>query len=257
MPAPTGMTSARFAVWAGGSVARLRIRFSDWTAVESEAVEFGTVPDAISLAARDYAAGLSLYAKGMAAIEHRDAKSASQLSEALDAMLWRLQASKPKEGEEDKDKEKDKSQDAKDKEEDPTQILQLLGTVSLDLRANIKSTQGDDEEALKLFQKALANEKDLGYSEPPQFYRPEQESLGDAYLNAHQWEKARDAFAEALKQRPKSGHALYGIARSYAIAADEPKAAQAYKDFLASWEHGDQDLPQIKQAKSWLAGHAQ
>jgi tetratricopeptide (TPR) repeat protein len=257
MPAPTGMTSARFAVWAGGSVARLRIRFSDWKAVESEAVEFGTPTEAISPAARDYAAGLSLYAKGMAAIEHGDVKSASQLSEALDSMLWRLEASKSKEAEEDKDKEKDKSQEAKDKEEDPTQVLQLLGTMSLDLRANIKSFQGDDEEALKLFQKALANEKDLGYSEPPQFYRPEQESLGDAYLNAHQWEKARDAFAEALKQRPKSGHALCGIARSYAMAGDEPKAIQAYKDFLASWEHADLDLPQIKHAKSWLAGHAQ
>src|SRR5208282_4128778 len=95
MPAPTGMNSARFAVWAGGSVARLRIRFGDWKAVESETIEFGRSADKASPAAMDYAEGLSLYAQGMAAVERGEAKPASTRSEALDAMLWRLQASKP------------------------------------------------------------------------------------------------------------------------------------------------------------------
>jgi tetratricopeptide (TPR) repeat protein len=255
MPAPSGMTSSHFAIWAGGSVARVRIRFSDWKAEESEGIEFGTNTDAASPAAKDYAEGLSLYAKGMAAVEHGEAKPALKQSEALDAMLWRLEATKSKEKDEDEDKDKTKSQEPQ--EDDPTAVLNLLGTMSLDLRANIKSLQGEDEEALKLFQKAIEKEKNLGYSEPPQFYRPEQESLGYAYLRAHQWDKAREAFELALKQRPKSGHGLYGIARSYAMAGDAPNAAKAYQDFLKSWQYADSDLPQIKQAKSWLAGHAQ
>lgn len=255
MPAPTGMTSSRFAIWAGASVARLRIRFSDWKAEESENIEFGTSADTASAAARDYADGLSIYTRGMAAVEHKDAKAASKQSEALDAMLWRLEASKAKEKDEDADKDQKPKNESK--EDDPTGVLNLLGTLSLDLRANIQSLQGEDEEAQKLFDKALVQEKNLGYSEPPQFYRPEQESLGDALLRAHQWDKARPAFEQALKQRPKSGHALYGIARSYALAGDAPNATKAYQDFLASWEHADADLPQIKQAKSWLAGHTQ
>ena len=255
MPAPTGMTSARFAIWAGGSVARLRIRFSDWKAGETETIEFGTDASAASPAAKDYAEGLRLYAKGMAAIERGDPKGAFEKSETLDAMLWRLEASKPKEKDLDEDEDEEKSQEADD--DGLTSVLNLLGTLSLDLRANIKSVQGGDAEALQLFQKALEYEQDLGYSEPPQFFRPEQESLGDAYLGTHQCDKARDAFEQALKQRPKSGHALYGIARSYALAGDAPKAAQAYQDFLASWQHADPDLPQIKQAKSWLASHKQ
>ncbi len=252
MTAPTGMTSARFAIWAGGSVARVRIRFGDWKAVESEAIEFGTAADKASPAAKGYAEGLSIYAKGMAAVEHGDAKQAAKQSGALDAMLWRLEASKSKE----KEKDEDKSKNQEPEEDDPTAVLNILGTMSLDLRANIKSLQGEDAEALQLFQKAVENEKDLGYSEPPQFFRPEQESLGYAYLKTHQWEKARDAFALALQQRPKSGHALYGTARAYAMADDAPKAIKAYQDFLASWDHADPDLPQIKQAKSWLAAHA-
>jgi tetratricopeptide (TPR) repeat protein len=209
MPAPAGMTSARFAVWAGGSVARLRIRFGDWKAVESEAIEFGTDPKEASPAAKDYAEGLSLYAQGMAAVEKGEAKPAAKQSEALDAMLWRLEASKSKEKGEDKDKDK-----TPEEEDDPGEVLDILCAMSLDLRANVKSLEGEDDEALELFEKALENEKDLGYSEPPQFFRPEQESVGEAYLKNHQWGKARDAFELALKQRPKSGHALYGIARS-------------------------------------------
>jgi tetratricopeptide (TPR) repeat protein len=253
MPAPTGMSSARFAVWAGGSVARLRIRFGDWKAGESETVEFGTEASTASPAAKDYAEGLRLYAKGMAATEAGDATGAFEQSKTLDAMLWRLEASKPKEKDPDADEDEEKSQEADD--DGLTAVLNLLGTLSLDLRANIKSVQGGDAEALQLFQKALENEKDLGYSEPPQFFRPEQESIGDAYLATHQWDKAREAFEQALKQRPKSGYALYGIARSYALGGDVPKAAQAYQNFLASWENADADLPQIKQAKSWLASN--
>jgi tetratricopeptide (TPR) repeat protein len=247
------MTSARFAVWAGGSVTRLRIRFADWKTVASEAIEFGTDANSASPAARDYADGLSVYAQGMASVERGELKPAEAQSEALDAMLWRLEASKPKPR--DEDENKDKNQEPK--EDNPSEILNILGTMSLDLRANIKSLQGEDQEAVKLFGKALENENALGYSEPPHFYRPEQESLGYAYLRAHQWEKARDAFEQALKQRPKSGHALYGVAQSYALAGDAQKAAQAYQDFLASWKNADPDLPQIKQAKTWLAAHIQ
>ena len=253
MPAPTGMTPSRFAIWAGGSVARLRIRFSDWNAVQGETIEFGTSTEKVTPAAADYGRGLSLYAQGMAAVEKGDAREAAVQSESLDAMLWRLQASKTKSKDED-DKEKSKNQEPE--EDDPSRVLDLLGTMSLDLRANIQSLEGKDEEALKLFQKAIENEKDLGYSEPPQFYRPEQESLGYAYLRARQWDKAREAFGQALKQRPKSGHALFGIAQSYALAGDTPRAAPAYQEFLASWKNADPDLLQTRQAKEWLATHA-
>jgi len=252
MPAPKGMTPSRFAIWAGGSVARLRIRFSDWTAVQSETIEFGMSADTASPAAKDYSKGLSLYAKGMAAVERGEAKPAADQSEALDAMLWRLEASKPKEKEEDKKKEESEES----KEDDPTDVLNILGAMSLDLRANINSIQ-DGEGAEGLFQKAVEKENDLGYSEPPQMYRPEKESLGYAYLRRRQWDKAREAFEQALKQRPKSGHALYGIAQSYALAGDSPKAAEAYREFLSVWGNADPDLPQIQPAKSWLTGHAQ
>ena len=47
------------------------------------------------------------------------------------------------------------------------------------------------------------------------------------------------------------------MAQTYALAGDTQKAARAYKDFLASWQNAEPDLPQLKQAKTWLAAHAQ
>jgi tetratricopeptide (TPR) repeat protein len=109
-------------------------------------------------------------------------------------------------------------------EDDPSQVLDLVGTMSLDLRGNLKVAQGDTAGGIKLLQQAAEKEKNLGYSEPPRYYRPEEESIGYAYLKSKQWDKAREALQATLRQRPKSGYALYGIAQSYALAGDAPAA---------------------------------
>lgn len=247
---PTGMTAASFVVWAGASVARVHIRFGDWQAVPRDPIAFGRSAESVSLPAQSYADGLNTYARGMAAIEQGDLAEASHQSDLLDASLWRLEASKPAK----KPDEMDMGA-MEPTEDDPTQVLGLLGTMSLDLRGNVKIAQGDADAGLKLIQQAAEKEKNLGYSEPPRYFRPEEESLGYAYLKLKQWDKARDAFAEALHERPKSGHALFGVAQSYALSGDAAHATKAYRDFLAAWPHADPDLPQMKQANAWLASH--
>ena len=72
----------------------------------------------------------------------------------------------------------------------------------------------------------------MGYNEPPQYGRPELEALGYAYIRAHKYEEARDAFRRELKIRPNSGHDLYGIAQSYEAAGQRDEAARAYREFL-------------------------
>ena len=187
-----------------------------------------------------------MYAKGMAALAARDLSQASQQAEVLDAQLWRLEASQP---------EKTDHPSMTGPNENLPQILNLLGTMSLDLRGNLESARGNMTEAIHLLEQAAEKERKLGYSEPPRYFRPEQESLGYAYLKAKQWDKAREAFQAALRERPRSGHALYGIAQSYVLAGDVRAATSAYREFLAAWPHADADLPQVKQAEAWLAAH--
>jgi tetratricopeptide (TPR) repeat protein len=249
MPMPLQMNSANFVTWAGGSVARVHVRFGDWQGVLQDPISFGTDAASASAAAKAYADGLNTYAKGMSALELGDFAEASKQDDALNASLRKLEAMKKKK------KKKKKGDTGGDMADNPTQILDLLATMSLDLRGNLKTAQGDTAGGIKLLQQAAEKEKSLGYSEPPRYYRPEQESLGYAYLKSQQWPQARDAFQEVLRERPKSGYALYGIAQSYALSGDAPAATAAYKDFLASWPRADSDLLQVKQANSWLASH--
>jgi tetratricopeptide (TPR) repeat protein len=246
IPMPMPMTSGRFVVWAGASVARVHIVFSDWEAVPEATVEFGIDPASASAPAKEYSDGLNTYAKCMAAIEAKDLPEASKQAEALEAQLWRLQAAEPQKKEGDSNPAPN---------ENFSEVLKILGTMSLDLRGNLEVARGNATEGISLIQQAADKEKTLGYSEPPRYFRPEQESLGYAYLRLKQWDKARDAFNAALRQRPKSGHALYGIAQSYALSGDVANATIAYQAFLAAWPHADSDLPQVKQAHAWLAQH--
>jgi tetratricopeptide (TPR) repeat protein len=246
---PAAMTSGRFVAWAGASVARVHIRFGDWKVVPQDPISFGVDPASASVAAKAYSDGLNTYAEGMAALERGDLADGSKQADALDASLWRLEATQPKKMESDLA--------VAGSDDDPSEILNLLGTMSLDLRGNLKAAQQDVPGGIKLLEQAAEKETNLGYSEPPRYFRPEQESIGYAYLKSGQWDKAREAFGDALKARPKSGHALYGIAQSYAMAGDALRATAVYRDFLAAWPHADRDLPQVKQANAWLAAHPQ
>jgi tetratricopeptide (TPR) repeat protein len=246
IPTPIQMTSGSFVVWAGASVARVHVLFGDWRVVPEDPIGFGMDPASASEAAKGYSNGLNTYAKGMAAIEAGDLAEAANQAEALDAQLWRLQAAEPPKAE---------TESTPVPNENFAQILKILATMSLDLRGNLESARGNLTKAVDLLDEAVQNEKKLGYSEPPRYFRPEQESLGYVYLKSKQWAKAREAFKQALEERPKSGHALYGIAQSYELAGETEHAVSAYRDFLAAWPHADADLPQVEHAKAWLAAH--
>ena len=131
-------------------------------------------------------------------------------------------------------------------------MLNLLTSYSLDLRGNLLCAQGQFEEGIKLLEQSAANERTkISYSEPPTYGRPEQESIGYACLRAGRFEKARQAFQEELRQRQKSGHALYGVALCYEKSGDQQAAQKAYADFRASWAHADADLPAMQHARGW------
>jgi tetratricopeptide (TPR) repeat protein len=129
----------------------------------------------------------------------------------------------------------------------------LLEVSSVELQGELGCAQGDPAGGFALLKEAMKKEQALGYTEPPYYARPVAESLGDAYLRAHAWELAREAYQQELRVRPKSGFALFGIARSYELQGREREATQAYEHFLAAWQRADQDLPQVRMAKEWIA----
>ena len=131
-------------------------------------------------------------------------------------------------------------------------LLRTLSIMSLELRGSISAARGKTDEAAALFRNAAAEEKALGYREPPNYIRPVGEAEGAAMLGARQWSAAKAAFERALAERPHSGFALYGIALSDENSGDRQAAGKAYREFLAAWRDADATLPQIAHARGYL-----
>jgi tetratricopeptide (TPR) repeat protein len=132
-------------------------------------------------------------------------------------------------------------------------LLGSLNVMSLELRGSLAAARGKIDDARNLFAQAAGKEKDLGYREPPGYIRPVGETEGAAMLAARQWADARAAFGRALAERPHSGFALYGIAVANEKAGDREAAAKSYEDFLTAWNVADSALPQLAQARAFLA----
>ena len=125
--------------------------------------------------------------------------------------------------------------------------------MSVELRAWSQALSGKFEDAAASFDDATAQQKALGYREPPAYIRPAKESEGDAFLQLNECSRAQNAYRAALTQRPNSGFPLYGVALSAEKANDTEGARQAYAEFLHAWRHADSNLPQVVHAKEFLA----
>lgn len=228
--------SSAFILRSGGALMRLHIRFGNWQAVIAHPLDFGVGDAEVNLFAKAYRDGLLLYAQGMSQLEKGDVEAAGREAERFESLLWQLIGveSKPPAG------------------GPSAEVLKVLTVAALELRGNLLSARGRHEEAFKTLKLASDKEREIAYFEPPFYSRPSLESLGYAYLRAGRWQSARDAFTEALGERPRSGHLLYGIARSYALEKGRDEdAARAYETFAQSWAEADADLPQLSEARAF------
>lgn len=219
---------------------RLAIRFAKWDEVIEHPMHFDVPEAELSLATRSYRDGLVEYARGMKAAGAGQLDEAERHSGLLDATLWRVS----------QEDLKDDAKSARDR------VVKILGTASLELRGNIAGRKGGLENARTLLEQADQQERELGYSEPPQYSRPALEVLGEACIRAGKFDDARNIYKKVLDQRPRSGWALYGIAAAWDQQGNRAEAVKAYHEFLDAWSHADQDLPQVKAARAYLSSTA-
>lgn len=234
---PDNSGAANFYVLQIGSTdTRLAIRFADWDSAIRHPLQFGVPDSKVSVWARNYRDGLLVYAKGMKAAESGQLDEAEHQAGVLDALLWRL-------SKEDFDNDNEKWRD---------RVLKLLGTASLELRGDTEMGRGNLDQGRKLFERASKEEKEIGYSEPPQYSRPPMEVLGGALIRTGRYEEAREAYKKDLEERPHSGFALYGIATAWEKQGKHAEAVKAYREFLNAWSHADSELSQIKTAQAYV-----
>ena len=225
-----------FVLQIGSTETRLAIRFANWDSAISHPLQFGVPDSRVNVWARNYRDGLLAYARGMKAAESGQMDEAEHQARVLDALLWRL-------SKEDVDEDNKNGRD---------RVLKILGTASLELRGDTEMGRGNLDQGRKLLELASKEEKELGYSEPPQYSRPPLEVLGGALIRAGEYEEARKAYEKDLDERPHSGLALYGIATAWEKQGKHTEAVKAYREFLDAWQHADAELSQIKTAQAYI-----
>lgn len=220
-----------YVIQIGGTRPRLAIRFGKWQEAIDHPIDFGIPEIQLPAAARALRDGMVTYAKAMQSLEREDVDGGARESDQLDALLWRF------------------TRDRDQTDRTAQRVGEILGVASKELAGNVASYHGDYERAEGMLKDAVEAEKKLGYSEPPLYSRPSLESLGYAEIRAGRWEAARNAFKQVLVLRPKSGFGYYGIALAYDKEGNRIAAAKAYQDFLAAWQHADEDLPMVRAAR--------
>lgn len=188
------------------------------------------------------------YTRGMEALDKGDVTTAASMSDALDAAVKQAPAA---DADAMQGMAASMSRDAMAKP-----VHGYLDVAAMDLRASVLLAQGRGVESHQMFEKAVTAERELGYREPPFYIRPVEETRGDALLRAHQYEEAKQAYEAALKLRPDSGFALYGVAQADAGAKHRSEATADYARLLRAWANADADLPQLKAARAWMEGES-
>lgn len=230
------------------------LRTANWDAVLTMLANahIGEAPNTEHL--RFLSLELTEYATGMKALNAADLATAQSASDRMDAALWRMQlavnaaaAAKKETSEADKQKQKPPAMPIMP-DADAAPLLKSLAIASQELRAGILAGQGKLDEAKKLYAQAIDDERRLGYHEPPFYIRPVGENEAEALIRAKDYAGAKAAYEVALKERPNSGFALYGLAYVAELSGDRATVRTAYTSFLKAWSAADPNLPELEHA---------
>jgi tetratricopeptide (TPR) repeat protein len=110
------------------------------------------------------------------------------------------------------------------------------------LMGEIAMRSGKPDAAIPHFQEAL-NIEDKGlYFEPPKWYYPVRQSLGEALLKAGRNAEAEQVYREDLKRFPENGWSLYGLGAALRAQGKRAEAAAVEKRFARAWSDADVKL---------------
>lgn len=219
------------------------LRAADWKA--ATAMLEKSSPDAALVNLIGLKTSLLDYTRGMQALQDGDAVTAEKLSKDLDERMKTKPAEKPM-------AMPGMAMGPIDANAGP--IHNVMDVAAMELRASLLMAQGKATDADALFVKAAEAEVALGYREPPALVRPVQETRADALMHAGKYAEAKQAYEQALKDRPNSGYPLFGIAQADA-AANSAAATADYEALTKAWAKADQELPQLVVARKWLSAH--
>ncbi|MBD2259532.1 tetratricopeptide repeat protein [Pseudanabaena sp. FACHB-2040] len=120
---------------------------------------------------------------------------------------------------------------------------QALSIAEAVLAGEIAAAQGNYDRAVTYLQSAVAQEDELTYTEPPDWYAPTRNLLGQVLLAAGRYADAESAFQADLENYPQNGWSLQGLAQSLRAQNKLSEADSVQAQFEAAWQYADITLP--------------
>jgi len=120
---------------------------------------------------------------------------------------------------------------------------QLLGIAERVLRGRIATEAGQWAIAERNLTAAIASQDALRYTEPPPWYFPVREALGDMLLRAGRPAEAEAVFRKQLAKTPRNGWSLRGLAAALDAQGKTAELADVERDRADAWQLADVALP--------------
>jgi tetratricopeptide (TPR) repeat protein len=119
------------------------------------------------------------------------------------------------------------------------QIYHIAGDI---LSARIAAAKHDRTAAIALLRDAVANQDQLLYNEPSDWYYPVRESLGGMLLQAGDARAAEQVFRDDLERNPRNPRSLFGLAEALTRENREYDASWVKQQFETAWKGADVTL---------------
>lgn len=107
------------------------------------------------------------------------------------------------------------------------------------LSGALATADQDYPTAIKHYQNAIALEDKLVYTEPPDWYSPTHNLLGNILLKANRLQEAEKAFRDDLVLYPNNGWSLYGLSQSLEAQGKLSEAKTVEKQYEQAWQYAD------------------
>ena len=110
------------------------------------------------------------------------------------------------------------------------------------LTARIATAKGDKAAAIARLRDAVANQDQLKYDEPPDWYFPARESLGGMLLRTGDTTGAEQVFRDDLQKNPRNPRSLFGLAEALKREGRDYEAGWVKHEFDTAWQGADVEL---------------
>ena len=115
----------------------------------------------------------------------------------------------------------------------------VLNIASEVLTGSIAKFDNDYTQAINHLRQASILEDNLVYTEPPDWYSPTHNLLGNILLESNQLEEAEKAFREDLRIYPKNGWSLYGLTQALEKQGKMSEAKTVKAQYEQAWKYAD------------------